>query len=270
MAEHVAYFAVFAFADGEGEPQVRALHAIERRIDLAVVDAGDGDAGAQFVELPLRDRAVCAHAIAPQPAGSGQFESAGERAVIGEQKESFGVEIEPADADEARQAFGQMRKQGRPALRIRARGQQAPRIVVEEEPRALTRRQWLAIDADAVAGGDVERGRLDHCAVDSDPPGGDPFLRLAARGETGAGNHFGDTFAAFVVALVRASHVDSIPSWPGSRSKNGVAWFADARPSTSWCGDVYKDVDARHKAGHDGGRNGFIHGYGVGRSPHRR
>ena len=29
MAEHVAYFAVLALADGEGEPSVRSLHAIE-------------------------------------------------------------------------------------------------------------------------------------------------------------------------------------------------------------------------------------------------
>ena len=34
MAEHVAHFAVLALADGESEPQIRALHAVERRLDL--------------------------------------------------------------------------------------------------------------------------------------------------------------------------------------------------------------------------------------------
>ena len=51
MAEHVAHFAVLALADRESEPEIRALHAIERRLDRAVADAIDGDAGAQFVKL---------------------------------------------------------------------------------------------------------------------------------------------------------------------------------------------------------------------------
>jgi hypothetical protein len=37
-----------------------------------------------------------------------------------------------------------------------------------------------------------------------------------------------------------------------SRSKNGVASLADARPSTTLLSaNVYKDVGAGHKAGHD-------------------
>ena len=71
MTEDVAHFAVLALADGEGEPEVRSLHAVDRRFDLPVVDAIDRDAGAQFVELFLRDRAVRAHAITPQPARGG-------------------------------------------------------------------------------------------------------------------------------------------------------------------------------------------------------
>ena len=44
MAEHVAHLAVLALADGKGEPEVRALHALDRGFDGAVMDAGDGDA----------------------------------------------------------------------------------------------------------------------------------------------------------------------------------------------------------------------------------
>jgi len=36
-----------------------------------------------------------------------------------------------------------------------------------------------------------------------------------------------------------------------SRSKNGVAPLAYARPSTSLLHRTPKDVDARHEAGHD-------------------
>src|SRR5262249_53280205 len=35
--QHIAHFAVLALADREGEPQVRALHAVERRFDRAVL-----------------------------------------------------------------------------------------------------------------------------------------------------------------------------------------------------------------------------------------
>ena len=60
----------------------------------------------------------------------------------------------------------------------------------------------FAVDADAVARGDVERGRADHRAVDGDAPGGDPLLGLAARGEAGAGDHLGDALAGFVELAV--------------------------------------------------------------------
>ena len=138
------------------------------------MDAVDGDASAQCVELSLRHRAVRAHPVAPQPAGRRQFEHAGERAIIGEQQEALGVEIEPSDADEPGQLLWQMLEDGRPALRVGVGGQEPARLVIEEQPRALARRQRLAVDADPVARRDVEGRRADHGAVDGDPPGGDP------------------------------------------------------------------------------------------------
>ena len=51
-------------------------------------------------------------------------------------------------------------------------------------------------------GGDIERGRDDHRAVDGDAPGGDPGLRLAARGKPGAGDHLGDALAGLLFVLV--------------------------------------------------------------------
>ena len=51
MAEHVLHLAVLAFADREGEPDIAALHAIDRGLDRTVADAVDGDAAAQAVEL---------------------------------------------------------------------------------------------------------------------------------------------------------------------------------------------------------------------------
>ena len=60
-----------------------------RRLDRPVAHAVDVDAVAQRVEPPLRDLAVRAHAIAPQPAGRRQFEDAREPAVIGEQQQAL-------------------------------------------------------------------------------------------------------------------------------------------------------------------------------------
>ena len=127
MAEHVAHLAVLALADREGEPDVGALLAVERRLDRPVADAVDGDAAAQRIERGLRHRAVRAHAIAPQPAGRGQFEHAREAAVIGQEQQAFGVEVEPADADEARQVLRQALEDGRPALRVGAASVTRPR-----------------------------------------------------------------------------------------------------------------------------------------------
>ena len=72
MAEHIAHLAVLALADGEGEPEIRALHAIERGFDRAVMDAADGHAVAQAVELvpasPRRGRARDSAAASRSPA----------------------------------------------------------------------------------------------------------------------------------------------------------------------------------------------------------
>ena len=156
--QHVAHLAVLALADGEGEPDIGALLAVERRLDRPVAHAVDGDAAAQAVERLLRDAAVRAHAIAPQPAGRRQFEHARQPAVIGEQQQAFGVEVEPADADQPRQVLRQRAEDGRPPLRVGMGGHQAARLVVEEQPRALAPRQRLAVDRDAVGGVTLSAG----------------------------------------------------------------------------------------------------------------
>ena len=195
VAEHVLHLAVLALADREGEPDVAALGAVDRGLDRSVADAVDGDAVAQPVELILRHPAMGAHAIAAQPAGRRQFERAREPAVVGEQQQPLGVEVEPADADEARQVLGQDSEDGGAAAGIGVRGHQAARLVIEKEPRALARRQRLPVDGDAVRRRHVARRRGDHLAVDRHPPGRDPGLGLAARGEPGAGHDLGDALA---------------------------------------------------------------------------
>src|SRR5579871_6712455 len=197
-AQHVTHFAVLALADREGEPQVGALDAVERGLDRAVLHALDADAGAQAIELLLRHRAVGAHPIAAQPAGRRQFQDAGERAVVGQQQQALGIEIEPADADQPRQVLGQPRKDRRPAARVGMRGQEAARLVIKKQACALARRQRLAIDGDAVMDGDIAGRRADYLAIDGDAPGRDPRLGFAARGESGARDRPRDAFAVIM------------------------------------------------------------------------
>ena len=230
MAEHVAYFAVLAFADRKRQPQVRALDAIERGVDRAVMDAVDDNTLAQGIELRLRYRAVRAHPVAAQPAGRRQFQHAGERAVVCQKQQALGVEIEPADADQPRQMPGQAREDGRPALRVVMRRDQAALLMIKKQPRALALRQCLTVDGDAVARRDVERRRRDQLAVDGDPAGGDPFLGLAARGEPRACDRAGNALAVLVGIVF-----SFIRSWPGL-----------CLASMSFTA-VYKEVDARHK-----------------------
>src|SRR6266851_5671284 len=200
MRQHIADFAVLAFADRKHQPDIGALVALQRRVDRTVFDAVDFDALFQFIELALRDFAMGADAVAPQPAGVGQFEHARQPSVIGEQQLALGVEIEPANADQPRQSFRQIVEHRRPPFGIGMGGHQPARLVKHEQPRALARRQRLAVDGDDIIGGDIERRRIDHAAVDGDAALHDPFLGVAARGKTRARHHLGDALAGFLFA----------------------------------------------------------------------
>src|SRR5690348_3994734 len=201
MAEHVPHLAVLALADRESEPHIRSLLAVERGLDRSVMDALDRDAVAQPVEIGLRHPAERAHAVAAPPAGLRQLQHAGEAAVVGEQQETLGVDVEPADRDKARQMLRQGVEDGRPPLRIGAGGHEAAWRVVEEEPGTLARGQWRAVHRDAIGGRDAAAGLPDHLAVDRNPAGRNPGLGLAARREARAGDRLGDALAALCPVL---------------------------------------------------------------------
>ena len=88
----------------------------------------------QRVQCALLDLAVHPHAVAPQPARGGAFEMAGQLAVIGEQQQAFGVEIEPPDGDDAPQFLRQRLEHGRPALRVAMGGNAPLRLIIAPEP----------------------------------------------------------------------------------------------------------------------------------------
>src|SRR5581483_4905986 len=90
------------------------------------------------------------------------------------------------------------------------RRHQPARLVIEEQPRALPRRQHRAVDRDHVVGGDVERRRIDDAAVDGDAALHDHLLGIPARSQPGACQHLGDPLAALLRfrLLARGALVD--------------------------------------------------------------
>src|SRR5262245_28174331 len=118
MLADAADLAVLALGQTHGEPGVVALPALECRAHRPVVGPVDGDAVGQIGKRRQGDRATRAYAIAPRPAGRRQFEPALQLAVVGEQQQPFGIEIEPPDRNHARQLFRQAVEHRRPALRI--------------------------------------------------------------------------------------------------------------------------------------------------------
>ena len=142
------------------------------------------------------DLAVRAHAIAPQPPGRRQLERAREPAVIGEQQQAFGGEIEPADADQARQVLRQRaeRWSAGPADR---RAWSPARAACDRGTAACARAPGSGLPSTTIRSRarHVERGRGDLLAVDRDAPGRDPRLGLAPRGKPGARDDLGDALA---------------------------------------------------------------------------
>ena len=83
-------------------------------------------------------------------------------------------------------------------------------------------RQGLAVHGHSVVGGDVERRRADHRAVDGNAAGGDPFLGLAARGEARARDRLGDALSGFVWCVVVVHN--SAPMRADSRADRNGPW----------------------------------------------
>ena len=195
VLEHLLDLAVLSLPQAHCDPDIVALFAVEPGLDAQVVDAFDGDPAAQAIERRLIDGSMRAHAIAAQPAGRRQLEDARESAVVGEQQQPFGVDVEPADRDQARQAGRQRRENRPPSLRIARGGDEPPRFVKQKEPRTLALAKRLAIDAHVVGIADVEGGAVEYLAIDADAAFGNPGFGVAAGANARPSHDFGDALA---------------------------------------------------------------------------
>ena len=121
MLQHLLDLAVLALAQPHGDPDVGALLALQRGLDAGIVDAVDTDPGAERRQHVLRHLAMRAHAVAAQPGGGGKLQHPRQAAVVGEQDQPFGINVEPPDRDEARQILGQIVEDGWAPLGIARR-----------------------------------------------------------------------------------------------------------------------------------------------------
>ena len=176
---------------------------VDARLDGAVADALDGDAVLQRVELLLGDAAVRPGAIAALQARGRQLQGAGQRPVIGEQQQAFGVQVQTTDGDQPRQPGRQGLEDGGAPRRIGVGGHQAGGLVIAEEAGRLAVVHHLAVDGEDVVGLDLDRRRGQNLTVQGHPAGLDQALHLSTGGDAGACQGLGHAFAATLGAVGR-------------------------------------------------------------------
>ena len=137
---------------------------------------------------------------------------AGQAAVVGEEKQTLGVDVEPSDGDNAGQILRQIVEHGRTALGVARGGHEPAGLVIKPEARALLRWKRLAIDRDLVGGRHVDGGRVQDLAVEGDAAFGDHRLDVAAGRDSGPGDNLGDPILGGLVRL-RVEHGLAAGTW---------------------------------------------------------
>jgi len=194
LFEHLAQFAVAAFDEDDFVPGIftgaQLLDAGGRCADFALprLAALDGDSVAEALD----------HLVAGLPGDFDEIsffdavrslgEGVGEFAVVGDEEQTFALEVESADGIEALTELGEELHDGGAAFGVGNRGDVAARLVEQKVAMALGAVEKLAIDADVIARG-VGFGAedRDNLAIDLDAALGDELFGVAAAGDAGLG-----------------------------------------------------------------------------------
>ena len=100
MFQRFSNFSVFAFTEANIDPIIGPGLALELRLDRRVTRAiVQRDTPFERIQLSLRDLAMRAGAIVTDKSGLRQFHSTGQAAIISEQENAFGRQIQPANRD---------------------------------------------------------------------------------------------------------------------------------------------------------------------------
>ena len=145
------------------------------------------DAIAQLLQHLGADRAVHAHRVLAFHLVGGMHQAIGKRAVVGEQQQATGIDIETSDADPASLVQTRQLLVHRVApLRVGSRADFADRLVIHKDLRAghvALQAQQLAVDGDFFTTVDLVAGFGD-LAVDADAPLLQHRVDLPARART--------------------------------------------------------------------------------------
>ncbi len=204
MRHYVAHLAVLALADRHGQPMVLALIALDLDPDRSVSNAIDRNAAGHRGQPPSVEASVHLHPVPPRPGVLRQFEMAGQFAVVGEQQQTFGIEVQAPHAHDARHIFGQMLEHRRPALRVPGGRNGAGSLVVAPYARLVGRGDRPPVDGDGVPSRDVDGRRGQHRAVHGHAAFGDHPFRIAAGAHPGPGQHLGYALPLEGRGLLRA------------------------------------------------------------------
>lgn len=199
MFEHPADFAVLALGQGQGDPDIGArgavLGLVKLGLDGTVTDAFDLDPVLQLIELVLGDAAMGPGTIAADDPGGRLFQGARQTAIIGQEQQALGIEVQSADGDQPRQAFGQGFEHRRTTLGVVVTGHQADGLVIAEQTRRFGIAHHGPIDGEDITGIDLDgRGGQDD-AIEGNAAGGNQTFNLPTGGNAGTGKHFSDAVA---------------------------------------------------------------------------
>ena len=202
MFHDPAYFAVLAFADCDCHPGIAGHLAVQPRADLSIAHTINGYAIGNAGKGGGIHAALHPHPVFSAPSGAWQLQMPGQPTIIRQQDQPFGIHVQPANRQDARQSVCQRIENGLTVFLVAVRHHQPAWLVIAPQPRRLARWQWLAINGDLIRGGDIQCRAGNHIAVHSYAPIKNARFCLAARTDTGAGDMFGD--ACWCAAAVEA------------------------------------------------------------------
>ena len=179
--EELAYLAVASFPKYDVKPSVLALPSRRpQRLEPGFSIVQHDPVGERAELLPVR-RASNPHRVLAFDAGARMHEPVGQLTVVGEQKKSRGIDVQPADRNPS--IARKLRKpieHRRTGSGVAARRHLASRLVVANQPvRSVAPAHQGAVDTQHVAGRRAVPERR-GVSVDGDPTRDDPAFRLAS------------------------------------------------------------------------------------------
>src|SRR5690625_94756 len=215
-----AHLAIAALADADRQPGIRALHPVEHHIHGLEFLALDDKPLAEPFESGVLGLPVRPHPVFPHPSGRGQLQAALYPAIIRQQQQALGRDVQPADAHHAAKLGRQAPEDGWPSLLVTFGRHQTGGLVIAPKPGRLGLADLVPIDLDPVIRADIQRWTLDPPTIDRHTAGEDHALDLAARGNPCPRQPFRDSLRTAIVFIFCHAPSYRQQGWPASIIRN--------------------------------------------------